>query len=74
MARRGLLADLVTGGGGVAFLPAERGREWKKNDYVNLSSAGAIDSLGGATDAPADDDGAPLPEEPGTPVDEDVPF
>jgi len=51
-----------------------RGREWKESYFVNLN-CWKIESLGGGTPgAPADDDGAPLPEEPGQPVDEDVPF
>lgn len=51
-----------------------RGREWKESYFVNLN-CWKIESLGGgAADAPVDDDGAPLPEEPGASVDEDVPF
>jgi len=50
-----------------------RGREWKESYFVNLN-CWKIESLGGGADAPADDDGAPLPEEPGASVDEDVPF
>ncbi len=55
-----------------------RGREWKESYFVNLN-AWKIEAAGGgagAAGAPADDDGAPLPEEPGETVDknEDVPF
>jgi hypothetical protein len=51
-----------------------RGREWKDNYYVNLN-AWKIEALAGAGAAPADDEGAPLPEPPGETVqDEDVPF
>lgn len=50
-----------------------RGREWKENYYVNLN-AWKITADSGAP-AGADEDGAPLPEEPGQSVpDEDVPF
>lgn len=49
-----------------------RGREWKENYYVNLNAWKIVPE--GAV-APADDAGAPLPEEPGEAVaDEDVPF
>ncbi len=69
-----------------------RGREWKESYFVNLNAwkieaegAGAAAAPGstaapkpkGKKAAPAtDDDGAPLPEEPGETVqgDEDVPF
>lgn len=51
-----------------------RGREWKDNYYVNLN-AWKIETLdAGGAGAPPHDDGAPLPEEPGASVDEDVPF
>lgn len=52
-----------------------RGREWKDNYYVNLN-AWKIESLDDSASAepPPYDDGAPLPEEPGAPADEDVPF
>jgi Protein of unknown function (DUF3127). len=54
-----------------------RGREWKDNYYVNLN-AWKIEAAGGDASAdapPPDDDGAPLPVEPGDTVqDEDVPF
>jgi len=51
-----------------------RGREWKENYYVNLN-AWKIEQVGGDAAEPlASDDGAPLPEEPGETVDEDVPF
>ena len=50
-----------------------RGREWKESYFVNLN-AWKIEQIGSTPDAPADADGAPLPEEPGQPVDEDVPF
>lgn len=52
-----------------------RGREWKDNYYVNLN-AWKIEAAGGKSKGPADeDDGAPLPSEPGETVpDEDVPF
>jgi single-strand DNA-binding protein len=55
-----------------------RGREWKESYFVNLN-AWKIEAVGGAGDdkaPPVDDDGAPLPEEPGESVDkdEDVPF
>ena len=51
-----------------------RGREWKENYYVNLN-AWKITPEEGTAAAPADDAGAPLPEEPGeTVADEDVPF
>ena len=50
-----------------------RGREWKENYYVNLN-AWKITADSGAPGA-TDEDGAPLPEEPGQSVpDEDVPF
>lgn len=53
-----------------------RGREWKESYFVNLN-AWKIEKLDGASGAdapPPDDDGAPLPEEPGQTVDDDVPF
>jgi hypothetical protein len=54
-----------------------RGREWKESYFVNLN-AWKIEPVGGgaAGAGPADDDGAPLPAEPGETVqgDEDVPF
>lgn len=52
-----------------------RGREWKESYFVNLN-AWKIEPVGGGKDeAPgAEDDGAPLPEEPGRSVDDDVPF
>lgn len=51
-----------------------RGREWKENYYVNLN-AWKIETLGaGADDAHSAADDAPLPEEPGETVNEDVPF
>lgn len=53
-----------------------RGREWKESYFVNLN-AWKIEPVGDspAAGAPApDDDGAPLPSEPGETVDEDVPF
>lgn len=53
-----------------------RGREWKENYYVNLN-AWKIEAVGAAPKgkAPAaDDDGAPIPEEPGETVSDDVPF
>jgi single-strand DNA-binding protein len=51
-----------------------RGREWKENYYVNLN-AWKITPEEGTAAAPADDAGAPLPEEPGeTVANEDVPF
>ena len=67
-----LVAGLTPGEKAKVFFDL-RGREWKETYFVNLN-CWKIESLGGAADAPADDDGAPLPEEPGTPVDEDVPF
>jgi single-strand DNA-binding protein len=50
-----------------------RGREWKESYFVNLS-AWKVEVVGATAAHPADDDGAPLPEEPGETVDEDVPF
>jgi len=47
-----------------------RGREWKENYYVNLN---AWKIAAAAAGAPAADDGAPPPQEPGETVD-DVPF
>ncbi|AHF89565.1 Protein of unknown function (DUF3127) [Opitutaceae bacterium TAV1] len=52
-----------------------RGREWKENYYVNLN-AWKIEPVDASPDAPPpEDDGAPLPEEPGETInDDDVPF
>jgi len=50
-----------------------RGREWKESYYVNLN-AWKIESVGASPDTPPGIEHAPLPEEPGQPVDEDVPF
>lgn len=67
-----LVAALKPGAKAKVFFDL-RGREWKENYYVNLN-AWKIESAGGGRDeSPADDD-APLPEEPGQTVDEDVPF
>ncbi len=53
-----------------------RGREWKESYFVNLNAwkIETLDDASGAGAPPPDDDGAPLPEEPGQSVDEDVPF
>ncbi|RRJ95092.1 DUF3127 domain-containing protein [Opitutaceae bacterium TAV4] len=69
-----LLASLNPGDKAKVFFDL-RGREWKENYFVNLN-AWKIELVGAASDAPTSaDDGAPLPEEPGTPVnDDDVPF
>ena len=68
-----LVATLKPGAKAKVFFDL-RGREWKESYFVNLN-CWKIESLGGgAADSPADDDGAPLPEEPGASVDEDVPF
>ena len=51
-----------------------RGREWKENYYVNLNAWKITAEADAAPGAP-EDDGAPIPEEPGeTVADEDVPF
>lgn len=50
-----------------------RGREWKENYYVNLN-AWKIESAGDGKDESPEADDAPMPEEPGQTVDEDVPF
>ncbi len=69
-----LLADLKPGEKVKVFFDL-RGREWKESYFVNLN-AWKIERAGAKAEAPApDDDGAPLPEEPGATVeDEDVPF
>lgn len=70
-----LVAGLKPGAKAKVFFDL-RGREWKDNYYVNLN-AWKIEAVDGASPgAPApDDDGAPLPAEPGDTVpDEDVPF
>jgi single-strand DNA-binding protein len=68
-----LVATLKPGAKAKVFFDL-RGREWKESYFVNLN-CWKIEVVGGAAaDAPADDDGAPLPEEPGASVDEDVPF
>lgn len=53
-----------------------RGREWKDSYFVNLNAwkIETLDDASGAGAPPPADDGAPLPEEPGQSVDEDVPF
>lgn len=72
-----LVAALKPGAKAKVFFDL-RGREWKESYFVNLN-AWKIEALDG-TEAgvgapPADDDGAPLPKEPGeTTLDEDVPF
>jgi len=69
----GLVAALKLGAKAKVFFDL-RGREWKESYFVNLN-AWKIESGGGAPDAPAaEEDGAPLPEEPGQSLDEDVPF
>ena len=51
-----------------------RGREWKDNYYVNLNAWKITADEAGATSG-QDNDGAPMPEEPGeTVADEEVPF
>lgn len=50
-----------------------RGREWKESYFVNLN-AWKIEAVGATKGAPLEDDGAPLPEDPGETVQEDVPF
>lgn len=67
-----LVAALKPGAKAKVFFDL-RGREWKESYFVNLN-VWKIESLGGGSDAQNADDGAPLPEEPGQPVDEDVPF
>jgi hypothetical protein len=69
-----LLASLNPGDKAKVFFDL-RGREWKENYYVNLN-AWKIERLDGASGAvPPEDDGAPLPEEPGeTARGDDVPF
>ncbi len=67
-----LVAALQPGAKAKVFFDL-RGREWKESYFVNLN-AWKIELLGGTAGAPADDDGAPLPEEPGQSVDEDAPF
>jgi len=54
-----------------------RGREWKDSYFVNLNAwkVESLDEAGASTGAPPPaDDGAPLSEEPGQSVDDDVPF
>jgi len=68
-----LVAALKPGAKAKVFFDL-RGREWKEAYFVNLNAWKIEPLSGGAADAPVDDDGAPLPEEPGSPVDEDVPF
>jgi hypothetical protein len=69
-----LLADLNPGDKAKVFFDL-RGREWKENYYVNLN-AWKIERVDGASGAASpEDDGAPLPEEPGeTSQGDDVPF
>jgi single-strand DNA-binding protein len=67
-----LVAALKPGAKAKVFFDL-RGREWKENYYVNLN-AWKIEAVGAAAAAPADEEEGPLPEEPGQPVDEDVPF
>ncbi len=67
-----LVAALKPGAKAKVFFDL-RGREWKESYFVNLN-AWKIEPLGSAPDAPVDEEGAPLPEEPGQSVDEDVPF
>jgi single-strand DNA-binding protein len=69
-----LVASLKPGAKAKVFFDL-RGREWKDNYYVNLN-VWKIEPIGASPAAPADDDGAPIPEEPGQTVqpDEDVPF
>ncbi len=69
-----LVASLKPGAKAKVFFDL-KGREWKENYYVNLN-AWKIEAIGASPDAPADDDGAPIPEEPGQTVqpDDDVPF
>lgn len=67
-----LVAALKPGAKAKVFFDL-RGREWKENYYVNLN-AWKIEAVGAAPAAPADEEEGPLPEEPGQPVDEDVPF
>jgi len=67
-----LVAALKPGAKAKVFFDL-RGREWKENYYVNLN-AWKIESVGGSPETQPVDEEAPLPEEPGQPVDEDVPF
>jgi len=70
-----LVSALKTGAKAKVFFDL-RGREWKDSYFVNLN-AWKIEPVGATPDAPmADDDGAPLVEPPGEPVQEDgdVPF
>ena len=69
-----LLASLNPGDKAKVFFDL-RGREWKENYYVNLN-AWKIERVDGASEAvPPEDDGAPLPEEPGETIKgDDVPF
>jgi single-strand DNA-binding protein len=69
-----LVATLKVGAKAKVFFDL-RGREWKESYYVNLN-AWKIEALGGGAAAtPIDDDGAPLPEEPGQSLDnEESPF
>ena len=69
---RALVAALKPGAKAKVFFDL-RGREWKESYYVNLN-AWKIEAVGAAPAAPADEEEGPLPEEPGQPVDEDVPF
>ena len=69
-----LVAALKPGAKAKVFFDL-RGREWKESYFVNLNAWKIESPDGGTPDAPADNDGAPLPEPPGETVqDEDVPF
>lgn len=69
-----LIASLKPGAKAKVFFDL-RGREWKESYFVNLNCWKIEQLGGGAADGPIDDDGAPLPQEPGeTVADEDVPF
>lgn len=71
-----LVAALKPGAKAKVFFDL-RGREWKDSYFVNLNAwkiETSDDGKSGAGAPPPDDDGAPLPEEPGQSVDDDVPF